>query len=80
MVERLFSPKMTTTCLMAAEAVVGVMTTGGVELELPLPAGLLSVPWPQPLRIRVKDIVRARSFRIIFEGLRILGRCVGSYC
>jgi hypothetical protein len=37
-----------------------------VVFEFPLPAGLLSVPWPQPLRIRVEDNERARSFRIIF--------------
>src|ERR1700704_6352246 len=62
----MFSPKMTTTCLMAAEAVVGVTTTGGVVLLLPLPGGVLTVPWPQPLRMRVKDIERARNFLIIF--------------
>ena len=57
---------MTTTCLMTAEAVVGVGGVGGgVVFELPLPAGLLTVPWPQPLRIRVEDNERARSFRII---------------
>jgi hypothetical protein len=61
----MFSPKMTTTCLMAADAVVGVITTGGVVLALPFPGGVLTVPWPQPLRMRVKDIVKAKSFRII---------------
>jgi hypothetical protein len=53
--------------LIAVEAVVGVGGgTGGVVLLLPLPGGLLVVPWLQPLRIRVKDIESARSFRIIF--------------
>ncbi len=61
----MFSPKMTTTCLIAAEAVVGATTTGGAELELPLPGGVLTVPWPQPLRMRVRDMVKARSFLII---------------
>jgi hypothetical protein len=57
---------MTTTCLMTAEAVVGVGGAGGgVVLAFPLPGGLLTVPWPQPLRIRVVVNERARSFRII---------------
>jgi hypothetical protein len=59
---------MTTTCLMAADAVVGVGGAGGgVVLALPLPGGVLVVPWPQPPRMRVKDIVKARSFRIILK-------------
>jgi hypothetical protein len=40
---------------------------GGVVLALPLPAGLLSVPWPQPLRMRSEDSVRASDFRIMVE-------------
>jgi hypothetical protein len=67
----MFSPKIMTTCLMAAEGVVGVMTTGGVVLALPLPGGVLVVPWPQPLRMRVKDVVKARSFRIIIKASEV---------
>ena len=53
--------------MIAAEAVVGVGGVGGgVELALPLPGGVLTVPCPQPLRMRVKDIERASSFLIIF--------------
>jgi hypothetical protein len=62
----MFSPKMTTTCLITAEEVVGVGGVGGgVVFEFPLPGGLLTVPWPQPLRIRVVDNESASSFRII---------------
>jgi hypothetical protein len=73
----MFSPKMTTTCLIAEEAVVGVMTTGGVVLALPFPGGVLTFPWPQPLRMMVKDIVSARSFLIIFEASEV-GKMLGA--
>jgi hypothetical protein len=46
-----------------------------VVLALPLPGGVLTMPWPQPLRMRVKDIERARSFLIISKA-SMLGRCV----
>jgi hypothetical protein len=36
-----------------------------------LPGGVLTMPWPQPLRIRVKDIVKARSFRIIIKASEV---------
>jgi hypothetical protein len=39
---------------------------GGVVLAFPLPGGVLTLPCPQPLRIRVEVNERARSFRIIF--------------
>jgi hypothetical protein len=53
--------------LITAEAVVGVGGVGGgVVFALPLPGGVLVVPWPHPLRMRVKDIERARNFLIIF--------------
>ena len=47
---------MTTTCLMAAEAVVGVMTHGrsGVGVAVAR-GGADSCPEPQPLRTRVED-------------------------
>jgi hypothetical protein len=58
--------------LITAEAVVGVGGVGGgVVFALPLPGGVLVVPWPHPLRIRVKDIVRASNFLIIFEASEI---------
>jgi hypothetical protein len=57
---------------MAAWAVVGVGGAGGgVVLALPLPAGLLTMPWPQPLRMRSVDNESARSFRIILEASEV---------
>jgi hypothetical protein len=69
---------MMTTCLITAEAVVGVGGGGvGVVFALPLPGGVLTVPCPQPLRMRVKDIERAKSFRIIFEASEIWEDALG---
>src|SRR5277367_2173403 len=53
----MFSPKITTTCLMAAEAVVGVITTGGGAVD----AGWLLLVL-QPLRISEDVSERAASF------------------
>jgi hypothetical protein len=64
---------MMTTCLMTAEAVVGVMVTTGVVLALPLPGGLLLMPLLQPLRTRDEVRDRARSFRIMKWSLRVAG-------
>jgi hypothetical protein len=65
--------------LITAEAVVGVGGVGGgVVFALPLPGGVLTVPWPHPLRMRVEDIVRARSFLIIFLRASKVGKMLCS--
>ncbi len=62
---------MTTTCLMAAEAVVGVITTGGVVLPLPFPWGGADYALAAAAEDEGQGHREGKKFPNHFKGLRI---------